>query len=201
IVFGRKMHKKGNFKVGKKKCKLGVCNEYGIRVFDFKKGEQDSVLWGHMGIMLKTTSLEREVSLDVQMRIMSEYVHRLKGMGTSKWEAYKENKESINNTIRFLREQLARYKDRRLKFGLFYLAPHSTRMDIIVIRHLDHMPLNEAFRRSRLELEKRRCILEKYNASCQQPHASASLSSIVINNKLMMYTILSMFLGCMIIFC
>ncbi|RLM74281.1 hypothetical protein C2845_PM15G26380 [Panicum miliaceum] len=186
-------------KVGRKKCRLGVCNEHDIRVFDFKKGEQDSVLWGHMGIMLKTTSLEREMSLLVQMRIMSEYVYRLKGMGMSKWEAYKENKKkSINKTIRFFREQLARYKDRRLKFELFYLAPHTKRMTTIVISHLNHMPLKEALRRSRLDLEKRRCILDKYNA-CQQPHASASLSPIT--NKLMMHTVFSLFLGCMIISC
>lgn len=76
---GRKRHTKAYFKVGKQKCRLGVCNEYGIRVFDFKK-DQDSVLWGRMGTMLKTTSLGREVSLSVKMRIMSEYVHRLKGM-------------------------------------------------------------------------------------------------------------------------
>ncbi|KAF8693363.1 hypothetical protein HU200_038752 [Digitaria exilis] len=91
------------------------------------------------------------------MRIMSEYVHRLKGMRMSKWEAYKENKESINNTVRFLREQLTRYRHRRLKFGLFYLAPHTRRMDTIVISHLNHMPLKEALRRLRLDLEKRRC--------------------------------------------
>ena len=87
------------------------------------------------------------------MRIMSEYVHMLKGMGMSKWEAYKENrKSSINKTIRFLKEQLARYKERRLKFGLFYLAPHTTRMTTVVISdHLNHMPLKEALRRSREE--------------------------------------------------
>ncbi|CAN6269805.1 unnamed protein product [Urochloa humidicola] len=99
---------------------------------------------------------------------MSEYVQRLKVMVLLKWEAYKETKESINNTIRFLNEKRERYKDRRLKFGLFYLAPHPMRMAIMVISHLNHMPLKEALRRSRLELEKRRCILEKYNAR-QQP--------------------------------
>ena len=65
----------------------------------------------------------------------------------------KENrKSSINKTIRFLREQLARYKERRLKFGLFYLTPRTTRMTTVVIsHHLNHMPLKEALRRSREE--------------------------------------------------
>ncbi|TVU20387.1 hypothetical protein EJB05_36594, partial [Eragrostis curvula] len=185
---------KDRFKVGKKKCRLGVRNEHGTRVFDFRKGEQDALKWGHMGIMLKTTSLEREVSLNVEMRIMSEYVQRF---GMRKWDAYKENRESINNTIIFLTQKLERYRDRRLKFGLFYLAPHPTRMDMIVLSHLKNMPLKEALRRSRQELEKRKCILEKYNSS-KGATASTSFSPI---SKLVIYTVSSMILGCIILFC
>ena len=81
-----------------KKCRLGKRNELGTRVFDFKGGEQDSVVWGYMGTMRRTTSLGREASLRLEMRITSEHSQRLKRAGMFKWQAYKDNRESINQT-------------------------------------------------------------------------------------------------------
>ena len=63
---------------------LGTRNELGTRVFDFKGGEQDSVVWGYMGTMRRTTSLGREASLRLEMRIMSEQFQRLKRAGVFK---------------------------------------------------------------------------------------------------------------------
>jgi len=77
-----------------------------------------------MGIMLKTTSLERELSLKIEATRKTEFIKRLEGMGLLEWEVFKENGESINNTIMSLVQRLARYKECRLKFGLFFLVPH-----------------------------------------------------------------------------
>ena len=192
--YNRKKQQKVSFMVGKK-CRLGKRNELGTRVFDFKGGEQDSVVWGYMGTMRRTTSLGREASLRLEMRIKSEYFQRLKRAGVFKCQAFKDNRESINKTIRFLRERLARYKERRLKFGLFYLAPHNERLAVVVVSHLKHMPLKEALRRSRLDLDRRRRILERYNARRQPPALSSPTA------KLVLYTVCSVFLACLIILC
>jgi hypothetical protein len=112
-----------------------------------------------------------------------------------KWQAYNDNRESINKTIRFLRERLARYKERRLKFGLFYLAPHKERLSVVVVSHLKHMPLKEALRRSRLDLDRRRRILERYNARRQPPALSSPTAKLVFD------TVCSVFLACLIILC
>ncbi|KAJ1273527.1 hypothetical protein BS78_06G287800 [Paspalum vaginatum] len=130
--------------------------------------------------MLKTTPLEREVSLTIDMRIMAEYFERFKGMGLYKWEAYKENRAN-----------------RRLKYGLFFVVPHPRRLTTIVLSHAKHMPLKQARKRSRIELEKRRRILEKYNNNSQGPliHVSTSVTRLVL------YTLLSMLLGCVIVMC
>lgn len=66
------------FEVGIKKCRLRVCNELATRVFDFKKGRQDSVIWGRTDMMLKTTSLERELSLKIEVTRMAEFIKRLR---------------------------------------------------------------------------------------------------------------------------
>ncbi|KAG2575779.1 hypothetical protein PVAP13_7KG371601 [Panicum virgatum] len=100
--------------------------------------------------MLKTTSLERELSLKIEATRKTEFIKRLEGMGLLEWEVFKENGESINNTIMSLVQRLARYKECRLKFGLFFLA-YTQNDDYIVRSHLKHMPLKEARRRSRLD--------------------------------------------------
>jgi hypothetical protein len=94
-----------------------------------------------------------------------------------------------------LRERLARYKERRLKFGLFYLAPHKERLSVVVVSHLKHTPLKEALRRSRLDLDRRRRILERYNARRRPPALSSPTA------KLVLYTVCSVFLACLIILC
>lgn len=119
-----------------------------------------------------------------EKRKMSEPVRQFTKINR-KWEAWQHTK-SLYFCLRIISQC----------FNPIKMAPHPTRMCNIVISHLNHMPLKEALRRSRLDLEKR-CILEKSNA-LQQPHASSSLSSMT--NKLVVYMVFSIFLGCMIIF-
>ena len=82
-----------------------------------------------------------------------------------RWEAYREHRVSINTALRTIGENILKLKKRRVEAGLFYLVPLADRAEMQVRTHLYHMPLGEALRKRRLELRKRKQLLDAYDNS------------------------------------
>lgn len=148
----------------------------------------------------KTTSLEREVSLRVQKRIVVVYYSMLKGLGMLRWIAFNKHLDSINHLARIINEKLKRYKDRRLKDGLFYLVPNEKTCDVTVLSHMYNMPLQEALVKTREELKRREEILVRYNSSRGSNSASTVVFLVSPMIKLLSCIMFSMILAYMIVF-
>lgn len=86
-------------------------NEYGIA--DVKRR-----------VMIKYTYLHRELMLRLDGRRITEKFNRPKEKGMFNWKAYKKHRESIRKSYDTLHHALARYKDRHIKAGYFYMCRH-----------------------------------------------------------------------------
>uniref|UniRef100_A0A0E0CSK5 Uncharacterized protein n=1 Tax=Oryza meridionalis TaxID=40149 RepID=A0A0E0CSK5_9ORYZ len=142
---GKGQRKKG-FKIRKKKYRLCA------------RDEQGAWACSEHRTMVKTTSLGREAILQVQKIIMVDYYCKLQKLGLVRWIAFGKQLHVINHLIDVI-NKLRRYKDRRLKCGLFYVSPHTKICDVVVHSRLYDMPLKEALTGSRFELKKREEIL------------------------------------------
>ncbi|KAM3391447.1 hypothetical protein ACQJBY_012872 [Aegilops geniculata] len=160
--------------------------------------------------MLRTTPLGREVALREDLRAATVVYNHLKSMGMFKWKAYKKQRQTIRGLIRTIHRAATRYKDRRLDAGFFYLVPREADLTVEVRSHLYHMPLREAVRRCRLELQKRRDVLENKSKAASSSSSSSEGQAQVSDAgtagwlspaaRLMLWTTLSsVVLGCIIV--
>jgi len=119
--------------------------------------------------MIKQTCLYREVMLRVKAsKITAEYFD-LKKKGLLSWEAYKEHREDIQKSFGFLRRAIARYKDRRIEAGCFYIRKDPILHKVFVMSPLYTMPRKDA-------LKKIRQILQKREAFFSRPRRAARFS-------------------------
>lgn len=172
---------KTGFKIKKKKFRLCVRDEHGTWVCS----EHDT--------MAKTTSLGREVSLQLEKMILGDYSSKLKMLGMLKWTTFKDQRCGINHLIKNIKNKLKRYKYRRLERGIFYLTPSAT-----VNSHLYHMPLKEALVRTKLDLRRRKEVLDRYNSSEGSKFRSGAMVSPM--TKLSICILSSVILAYMIVF-
>jgi hypothetical protein len=112
--------------------------------------------------------------------------------GMLTWEAYKERRFAIDRSIQIIRDNIRKYKERRLHRGLFYMAPCLDGPGITTRSHLYTMPLGEALKKRRQKIRKRKKLLDSYNNSKKQ--------SISYGQGLFMNTFSSIVLGCALIF-
>lgn len=127
----REGRRRTKVKIRKKSFLLRRRNEYGT--FTWSEGR-----------MTKTTSLYREMSARVRLRLALDHFSDLKRRGMLRWEAYKKHRVSINTALRTIGEAIMRLRKRRVEAGLFYLVPQADRPAIQVRTHLFSMPLKEA---------------------------------------------------------
>ena len=150
--------------------------------------------------MTSTTSLYREMSARVRLRLALDRFSDLKSRGMLRWEAYKKNRVSINTALRTIGEAIMRLRKRRVEAGLFYLVPQADRAAIQVRTHLFSMPLKEALRKRRLELRKKKQLLDAYNNSQKSIPYNNGVSLMRASVKrLLLYTLTSVVLGCAIV--
>ncbi|CAN6297783.1 unnamed protein product [Urochloa humidicola] len=71
------------------------------------------------------------------------------------WKAYLKQKESIIKLFDTLRHALARYKDRRIRAGYFYMCKHQSLDLVFVMSPLYTMLRKEALKKIRYILQKR----------------------------------------------
>ena len=136
-------HRSNKIKIPRKKFRLCHRDEngtfsFGDRVDKLKK--------------LKTTPLYREKCMRLYIEEYNELVRR--GMLT--WEAYKEHRLTIENSLVTIRDSIRKYTERRLHAGLFYLVPVPDRTGIETRSHLYEMPIGEALRKRRREIRERK---------------------------------------------
>ncbi|KAF8651639.1 hypothetical protein HU200_063148 [Digitaria exilis] len=105
--------------------------------------------------MVKYNYLYRELLLRYEARKITGIFFLLKEKGMFNWEAYKEHRESIKNSFDILRNALARYKDRRIKAGYFYMCNHQRLHAVYVMSPLYTMPRKEALKKIRRILRMR----------------------------------------------
>lgn len=159
--------------------------------------------------LLKTSLLWKEILLRVAMySVKAEYDH-LKSIGMLQWQSYKLEEAAINHLLQIIYRRLDAYKHRRLKTRLFYLCPPPNNSGHILLRSpLDYMSVKEALERRRLRIKRERKILtaykEKANVSSTTQDVSVPLPLMITLQKvctksLLLYTIGSVFIGCVIV--
>ncbi|KAM3369245.1 hypothetical protein ACQJBY_017255 [Aegilops geniculata] len=197
------MEKQGNIgyissmREGRRRTKIRIRNKsFLLR----RRNEYGTFTWSE-GRMTKTTSLYREMSARVRLRLALDQYSDLKSRGMLRWEAYKKNRVSINTALQTIGEAIMRLRKRRVEAGLFYLVPLADRAAIQVRTHLFRMPLKEALRKRRLELKKRKQLLDAYNNS-QKSTAYNNVVSLMRASvkRILFYTLSSVVLGCAIVF-
>jgi hypothetical protein len=183
------------FKLRGKKSGIYIKDKLGTRKYD------------HQDELLKMTSLGREIMLRITMRMLKDKYDDLKSKGMLRWVAYKEERANINGLIDSINRSLAIYKHRRLQVGLFYLVPCANVYNIEIKSHILRMPLKEALKRRRLDMKKRRKILanSNYNApdTTVNEHVTIVRQSVFgseCTKRLLLYTVASIVLGCIIVF-
>ncbi|XBI08756.1 hypothetical protein VPH35_136442 [Triticum aestivum] len=149
---------------------------------------------------LRTTVLGREVALREGMALMTAYFGELKKLGMLRWAYYKEHRDSIKESLAIINRRIKKYKECRLESGLFYLVPNLMTGRVTVRSHLHHMPIKEATRKRRLELQKREDALDRYNKGGQGSVVSDDATSVSPVKRLLFSTMCSMIVGCVIIF-
>jgi hypothetical protein len=159
---------------------------------------------------IKESSLAREISLRQDVRMLKDHIDKLISMGMLRWVAFKEERVNINRLLKSVRRSIAIYKHRRLQVGLFYLVPSEYFVETQIRSHLLCMPVKEALKRRMLDMKKRREILanSKYNPPDDTTVTSERVSIVgqyvfwkACTTRLLVYTIASLVLGCIIVFC
>ena len=151
--------------------------------------------------MLQTTLLGREVSLIEELSMITGYYRWLRKLGMLRWACYKEHRDSIKASLQIIDQiRIKKYKERRLESGLFYLVPNLRNNKVTIRSNLHHMPIKEATMKRRSELQKRKDILDRYNRSSKGSEVSDDSPSLSPVHRLLLATMCSVILGCVIIF-
>ncbi|KAF7020454.1 hypothetical protein CFC21_033548 [Triticum aestivum] len=183
----RKSHGKKKFKIPRKSFRLCRSDEYGTFPFVDRR------------LQLRTTSLYRETYKRILFRsALQDYNERVRD-GMLTWEAYEEHRLTIDSSMQTIRHSIQRYKERRLQRGLFYLANKVGGNGLTNRTHLYHMPLKEALRKHRQEDKRRKQLLNAFNNS-KKSSIFDTILQIPSVKRLVMYTLSSLILGCVIIF-
>lgn len=167
-----------------KKSGLYVKDIYGTRKF------------GRHGAMFKMSPLYRELILRVEMSSFGDEYDQLVSIGMLGWPAYKEERLNINSLTQAIYRRIGACKERRLEAGLFYFRPaRNYEGPLTVHSPVFSMPLKQALRRRKVEMKKRRKILLSYNSKASETNAQ----SITATTSLLFYTMVSVFIGCLIV--
>ena len=182
-----KSHGKKKFKIPRKSFRLCRSDEYGTFPFVDRR------------LQLRTTSLYRETYKRILFRsALQDYNERVRD-GMLTWEAYEEHRLTIDSSMQTIRHSIQRYKERRLQRGLFYLANKIGGNGLTNRTHLYHMPLKEALRKHRQEDKRRKQLLNAFNNSKKSSIFDTIMQSPSVK-RLVMYTVSSLVLGCLINF-
>lgn len=157
-------------------------NEYGIT--DIKRNS-----------MIKYTYLYRELMLRLDARKITEKFYRWKEKGMFDWKAYQKHRESFRKLFGALRHALARYRDRRIKAGYFYMCKHRSLHLVFVMSPLYTMPRKEALMKIRQILHMR----EAYDPTRNKITLGAHVWNLAQRLCLLYFFVIIM--ACIIIFC
>ncbi|KAI5004240.1 hypothetical protein ZWY2020_031483 [Hordeum vulgare] len=183
-----KSHGKKKFKMPRKSFRL--C----------RREENGTFPLANRCLVLRTTSLYRESYKRIFFTSALKDYDELVRDGMLTWEAYEEHRLAIDSSMQSISHSIQRYKERRLEAGLFYMAQNSSGTGLITHTHLYHMPLKEALRKHRQENKRRKQLL---NAFINNSKKSSIFDTIVQRpsvKRLVMCTLSSLVLGCVIIF-
>lgn len=150
--------------------------------------------FGKHGAILKPSSLYTEIVMRVEIKVIMAEYFPLKSMGMLRWPTYKEQRDNINRLAHIINRSVEACKRRRLEAGLFYLTrPPNDVDDIMICSPLYRMPLNKALKKCRQNIKNRKEILASYKAS------QTTTSEKACMKRLLSYTIVSIFIGCIIV--
>ncbi|KAG0547152.1 hypothetical protein BDA96_01G054800 [Sorghum bicolor] len=158
---------------------------------------------------MKESPLAREISLRQDVRMLKDHIDKLIPMGMLRWVAFKEEQVNINRLLMSIKRSITIYKHRRLQVGLFYLVPSKYYIETEIRSYLFRMPVKEALKRRRLDMKKRREILANstYNAHDDTTVTGECVSVVgqsvyweACTTRLLVYTVASLALGCIIVF-
>jgi hypothetical protein len=179
------LHLRGTPRVSKSKTKqaLILCrhDEYGIG--DLKRR-----------VMIRQTYLYRELMLRLNARKITDTYFCSKEKGLFNWKAYKKHKESIQKSFDILRRALARYKQRRIRAGYFYMCKNRSLHSVFVMSPLYIMPRKEALMKIKQTLQKR----EAYSSTSNKTTTGTHLSNLA--GHLWLRYIFVIVIACIIIF-
>ncbi|KAF7018185.1 hypothetical protein CFC21_031504 [Triticum aestivum] len=181
-----KSHPSKKIKMPRKSFRLCQRNEYGT--FSF----------GDRCLMLKTTSLYREKYNRTSLGLALDNYNELMRRGMLTWEAYTKHHLAINSSLQIIRNSIQKYKERRLQAGMFYLVPYTEGEGLETRTHLYHMPLKEALRKRRQEMKRRKQLLDASDNSKEYSNILDSMLRPSVK-MLVMYTLSSIVLGCVIL--
>ena len=125
-------------------------------------------------VMIKCTYLYRELMLRLNARKITETYYIWKEKGMFNWKAYRKHIESIWKSFDILRHALARYKDRRIKAGYFYMCKNRRLHLVFVMSPLYIMPRKEALKKIRRILQRREAYDPTHNKTTRGTHVSSS---------------------------
>ncbi|KAF8673768.1 hypothetical protein HU200_010626 [Digitaria exilis] len=125
--------------------------------------------------MIRCTYLHRELMLRLDARRITEKFYLLKEKGMFSWKAYKKHKENIQKSFDTLRHAVARYKDRRIKAGYFYMCKNRNFHLVFVMSPLYIMPRKDALKKIRRILQKR----EAYNSTTKETTLGINVSNSI----------------------
>ncbi|CAL5070833.1 unnamed protein product [Urochloa decumbens] len=186
-----------------KRCGLYIKDIYGT--WNWRRDE-----------LLKPTLLHQEMVLRSGMYSVKDEYNHLKSIGMLQWSSYKRQEATINRLLQTICRRLDAYKHRRLRTGLFYLCPppKNSGGHIVLRSPLNHMPLKEALKRRRQDIKRERKILSSYNnkkanatsissRSISDGNSAPLLKTALMQKErtksLLLYTVASIFLGCVIV--
>lgn len=179
----RKEKRNVGFKIPKKKFRFCVRDEYGTKAL----AEQ---------VMVKSTSLWREIELRTETRMITAFFYH--GCGLRTWPAYRQNIPIFNKLHAALNNILRRYKSRRVEIGLFYLQSNMKCFQFTVWSPLDN---NNEFLKKLRKIKAHECNMREDNAE-----KTRSLSPIImgtlrlVSKRHVLGFMFVIFLSCVIIF-
>ena len=143
------------------------------------------------GVLVKVTSLYREMWLRVQCRKFSDQFCALKDQGLLSWPAYRESCPRILRLLASLHAALRRYKERRLKPGFLYLVPSPYKYAITVHSPLFTTRRRKAMKKIRL-LRRKREAYSCASSTSSSVHGSNPSREVVLEGNTRARTVLKM---------
>lgn len=150
--------------------------------------------------VVKPSSLFHEMNLRIGLDKYKKEYCRLKSMGMLRWPAYKEEQGHLHRLLQIIYRSIHVYRQRRLEAGFFtFVRRPDFPGGFNVHSPLYRMPLKEALKKRRQMMKNRKRVLLSSRSS-EGSTSHHKINSYKIIRRLLMCTVASVFLGCIIYF-